>query len=153
MAQYDIMVQRYLRFKTDTATVKAVKMPILDSSFDSALNLLLCTKRGCCSAAGNTLFVDEKGDCFPCTALTSPKHRLGNILKEPFETVYIERGVKGFRQKIHFSHIEECRECDFRYFCAGDCRALSDDVTKKSPYCSLIKERYARFLQGVRPPK
>jgi len=152
MDKYDEMVKSYIKFSQEVSTLAGVKIPTIDPSFDSALNLLLCVKRGCCSAGGNNLFIDEQGDCYPCVALNQSEHKLGNIFEEPFETIYNERAVQKFRQRIHVDRIDECRECPFKYFCAGDCRALGNDVREKSPYCALIKERYGRFLKLVRSP-
>ncbi len=47
--------------------------------------------------------MDEKGDCYPCSALVRPDCRLGNLLEEPFDVVYRERGVKGLRQRVTWS--------------------------------------------------
>lgn len=151
LAAYDEMVLSYVDNARSLATYRDVTLPEIDSGFDPAVNLLLCTRRACCGAGGTTLFVDEKGDCYPCSALVRPDCRLGNLLEEPFETVYRERGVKGFRQRVHVDRIEECRACPYRYFCAGDCRALTDDVLRRTPYCEQVKARYDRFLRLVRP--
>ncbi len=151
LAAYDELVLSYCDNARGLATYRDVTLPEIDSGFDPAVNLLLCARRACCGAGGTTLFVDEKGDCYPCSALVRPDCRLGNLLEEPFEVVYGERSVKGFRQRIHVDRIEECRGCPYRYFCAGDCRALTDDVLRRTPYCEQVRERYDRFLRLVRP--
>jgi radical SAM protein with 4Fe4S-binding SPASM domain len=148
-AEYDKLIKGYLKQKKGLSSFKGTKIPVVEASFDPSFNLLLPGKRACCGAGGNQLFINELGDCYPCVALVRPEHLLGNVFLEPLEQIYQDKGVLKFRQSIHIDHIVECSDCSFRYFCAGDCRAMAESSKQRSPYCELIKERYDLFLKNI----
>lgn len=149
---YDLLVNEFLKQRRGLKSiVQATKLAIVDASFDPCCNLLLPGKRACCGAGGNQLYINEDGDCYPCAALVRPEHLLGNVFQDEMERIYHEEAVLKFRQSIHIDHITECSECSFRYFCAGDCRAIAERSDQRSPYCELIKERYHRFLKQLAP--
>lgn len=150
---YDQLMKIYVQETRSRSSWGKAKIPVVDTQFDPAFNLLTTIKRACCGAAGSTLFINEKGDCYPCTALNKDEHKLGNLFETPIEDIYYKKAALEFRQSVHVDNIEDCGKCPFKYFCAGDCRALSPSVKDKSPYCEIIKERYSKFLQNISLPR
>ncbi len=150
---YDRLVRIFMESTKANTNSTNIKMPTVDSYFDPSLGLLNTTKRACCGAASSILFVNELGECYPCAALNRPDLSLGNLFNTSIEKIYYKKAVTEFRQNIHVDNIEECQKCVFKYICAGDCRALSNDIKEKTPYCELIKRRYHTFLKNVYLPK
>lgn len=149
--QYDALVETYYKLSRElTYYRRDPKGVMIDSSFDPALGLLLRAKRTSCGAGECSLFVDGQGDCYPCSALSQPDHRLGNLLEKPWEQIYGDGAALRFRQAIHVEGDRECGGCAFKYFCGGHCHALTEDVRQRTPYCELVKGRFHQFLKAVR---
>jgi radical SAM protein with 4Fe4S-binding SPASM domain len=72
---------------------------------------------------GHTLLVDAQGDIYPCSLLTNPRFRLGNVAKTPLADALASAKLAelvalcGRRQE----EIAECRACAWRHFCQGGC--------------------------------
>lgn len=74
--------------------------------------------------AGETLYITANGDIFPCIMLRFPEFKVGNIRKNDLCEIY----KTDLMQKIlkwTIKDIEQCRDCDIRYFCGGGCRAYA----------------------------
>jgi radical SAM protein with 4Fe4S-binding SPASM domain len=72
---------------------------------------------------GHTLLVDAQGDIYPCSLLTEPRFRLGNVaetsLAEALASEQLAQLVAlcGRRR----DEIAECQACAWRHFCQGGC--------------------------------
>jgi radical SAM protein with 4Fe4S-binding SPASM domain len=72
---------------------------------------------------GHTLLVDARGDIYPCSLLTEPRFRLGNVaetsLADALASAKLARlAVLCERRR---EEIEECRSCTWKHFCQGGC--------------------------------
>ncbi|MCR5148509.1 MAG: radical SAM protein [Eubacterium sp.] len=101
-----------------------------------------------CGMGMSEVFIDDKGDVYPCRMTYSSEYYLGNILQEDFNDI-LDR-VKDVTSKLHVDRLEGCKDCDYRYLCGGGCRiyhkAYSGSIYKNHiPIC----EAYKRQLKSV----
>ncbi len=74
--------------------------------------------------AGETLYITANGDIFPCIMLRFPEFKVGNIRENDLCEVYKTDLVQELLRWT-IKDIEQCRDCDIRYFCGGGCRAYA----------------------------
>lgn len=93
------------------------------SSLDDDVDAVACAPapRATCGL-GMNLYIAPDGVCYPCYALTGPRHDLGNALAEGLPAVL--RRNDGYRRATVDSNARCCR-CFLRYLCGGTCRAWS----------------------------
>jgi radical SAM protein with 4Fe4S-binding SPASM domain len=146
---YDKLIQTYAEQYKFLKTYKDIKIPMIETSFDPCLNLLVPIKKACCSAGGTHLYINEEGDCYPCAILQQEKNYLGNVFEKSLNEIHKIEGILKFRQDVHVDKIPECQNCAFKQFCAGDCRALYESNKETNPYCGLTKSRYHNYLKNI----
>lgn len=105
-----------------------------------------------CGVGSSYMVVDQRGNIAKChmeierkiTDITAP---------DPFKMLQLD--VIGI-QNVHVDQKEGCRECQWRYWCAGGCPALTHRVTGrydvKSPNCRIYKALFPDVLrlEGLR---
>ncbi|MFX1562371.1 MAG: radical SAM protein [Promethearchaeota archaeon] len=69
-----------------------------------------------CSAAYSSLAIEPNGDVLPCQSYYQP---LGNILKDPWETIWNHDLAKALRG--HLILDDKCQTCDLLKACGGGC--------------------------------
>ncbi|MCL6450015.1 MAG: SPASM domain-containing protein [Acetobacteraceae bacterium] len=88
------------------------------------------------------------GTVYPCAALHRSELALGNIGREPLAAIH-ERSRKTYG-RLTIDDQEDCRDCDFRHFCAGGCRAITYAATgrfeSRAPNCQAIQDRIINAL-------
>jgi uncharacterized protein len=97
---------------------------------------------------GMNLYIGPDGTCYPCYALMSKRHMLGNAIDEGLMAV-LERN-KAYQQVTVDSNLR-CRSCVLRYVCGGFCRAWSvDGDPNASPVdCNALHSRALKLLGGA----
>ncbi len=70
---------------------------------------------------GEILYITSNGDSFPCLYMNFPEFKLGNIREKSLSEMYKNELVHTILE-LTVNDIEECKECDFRYYCRGGCR-------------------------------
>lgn len=105
-----------------------------------------------CAVGESYLVIDHKGNVSKCQM----------EIEKPVTTIYAEdplsliRGDKIGIQNLPVMEKEGCRECEWRFWCAGGCPALTFRSTGrydiKSPYCHIYKAVYPALLrlEGLR---
>ncbi|MBU7014000.1 MAG: radical SAM protein [Theionarchaea archaeon] len=73
---------------------------------------------------GETIYIRANGDIFPCFYLQFPEFRVGNIKENDLFEIYEHKIMKDLL-KMTVADIEECRECEIRYYCGGACRGFA----------------------------
>jgi uncharacterized protein len=69
---------------------------------------------------GMNLYIGPNGESFPCYALVSTHHELGNVLMDGLSAVLAQNDVY---RGISVDTSSRCRDCALRYLCGGLCRA------------------------------
>jgi radical SAM protein with 4Fe4S-binding SPASM domain len=75
-----------------------------------------------CSAADGLLSIAPDGQVLPCSSFAQG---VGNLLREPFETIWNRRAARYWRQKGFLP--PGCRECDLADLCCGACPLYWDE--------------------------
>ncbi len=77
-----------------------------------------------CTAALTSMALEPNGDVLPCQSYYNP---LGNILKDPWDTIWKHPLAKQLRQHTHTSLMPECKTCDIVNVCGGGCPLYMED--------------------------
>ncbi len=105
-----------------------------------------------CGAGHNYLVIDQHGGIARCH-MEIERSLAGIFTEDPLAAIKTE--TSGF-QNVPVDEKEECRNCEWRYWCAGGCPLLTYRTTGrndgKSPYCNVYKTLYPELLrlEGLR---
>ncbi len=148
---YDKLVQEFYKSFEDMRNLN-VRLPIIDTSFDPASELLSPLKKERCSAGILTIAIDPKGDVFPCAALMRREMLyFGNVFEEGLEKIY-KRGRDKMIELFSVEKNDKCKECLFRYFCGGGCRATAKDLKECDYLCDIFQKRFIDFWKRISLP-
>ena len=94
---------------------------------------------------GMNLNIAPDGECFPCHALMSARHALGNALTDGLDAA-LERN-RAYRAVTVDSNVQ-CAQCTLRYLCGGFCRAwgTNDDPNAPPADCAALARRATELL-------
>ncbi len=72
---------------------------------------------------GRLLLVDAAGDIYPCSLVTGPQFRLGNVADTPLAQALASEALAGLVRLCagRSEEIEACRACTWRHFCQSSC--------------------------------
>ena len=89
------------------------------NQYASKLRAGSATVVGCGAAHGNVPAVNANGDVYPCIYLVGIKRfYLGNIM----DASYPKRDLLAqLYDELQVDHLEDCRQCAWRYLCSGSC--------------------------------
>ncbi len=105
-----------------------------------------------CGAGHNYLVVDHHGRIARCQ-MEIERSVTDVTAQDPLEVIRMQSA--GF-QNVAVDDKEGCRECQWRYWCAGGCPLLTYRVTgrsdAKSPYCNVYQALFPELLrlEGLR---
>jgi uncharacterized protein len=126
------------------------KESIIGSMFDMMNPLTPHQKT--CGAGENYMVFNPKGEISKCQM--DMKNSVATYKDEdPIKRI---REDKKFVKSYEVDEIEECKECDIRYFCTGGCPMQTyykeGQYKKKSPNCNIYKAIYPSLLrlEGMR---
>lgn len=92
--------------------------------FDSAFGPVPPTYRYHeCKAGVGTFYLKENGDIYPCTSMSHPRFRVGNIRKRPLAEIWASEEMSAMSRYPREQVEEPCRSCDNYTACHGACRA------------------------------
>jgi radical SAM protein with 4Fe4S-binding SPASM domain len=72
-----------------------------------------------CSAAQYNMTIQPDGSVIPCQSWF--KEVLGNILTDPWASIWSHPVAKGFRDRTYLDNREECKQCEYLSQCYGGC--------------------------------
>jgi radical SAM protein with 4Fe4S-binding SPASM domain len=72
-----------------------------------------------CSAAQYNMTIEPDGSVIPCQSWL--KEKVGNILTDPWSSIWNHPVSEDFRQKNYLKGKEECAECEYLDQCYGGC--------------------------------
>ena len=137
------MIQGLL--ETLTKVEKSSNLKKINFKFDSLDPINPHSKT--CGAGENYLVFNPYGEIAKCQMQMEKivaTHEDNNPLRKIRED-------KQFVKSQNIDEVEECKECEIRYFCTAGCPAHSHYVNgvygKKSPNCNIYKAVYPRLLK------
>ena len=112
--------------------------------------------------AGEKLMVDSNGDVYPCSMISHPDYRLGNIRHGSLSDIQSSPELKQMYQQFacRIERIAKCQACQWRGFCRAACPGVAlwqkgtiwdiDDLcdVRADLYSKLIF-KYAEELHGI----
>ncbi len=116
---------------------------------DTPINANLAVTAGCGAGCGQ-MSISAAGDVYPCHMLHCDEFNMGSALETKGSGVALDCD----RFPITVDSIDECKDCDIRFFCGGGCRARayrhSKNIQAKDPYCTLMKSFYSQLFDTIK---
>jgi uncharacterized protein len=114
-------------------------------SFDDAAEALARVRVSATCGLGMNLYVAPDGAAFPCFALVSAPHGLGNVLADGLDAV-LERNT--LYRSMGVDADSRCCTCALRYLCGGLCRAWGEPDARDTTAadCTLLHRRACSLL-------
>ena len=119
---------------------------------DSPLNYDLSVGHSCGFCKHN-ISVSSDGTVYPCHMLHDQAYALGNILESSLDSILSCNPKASYFQALSVDHFESCGQCEYKYLCAGGCRAravfVNKDIKAQDPYCVMYKTYFENFIRSV----
>jgi radical SAM protein with 4Fe4S-binding SPASM domain len=79
-----------------------------------------------CGMGGTEIYVDSRGDVFPCRLITDEAYLAGNIRQGSLSEIFSAPVMVDLRSSAVFAgeNLPDCHGCYVRGICAGGCRAF-----------------------------
>jgi uncharacterized protein len=101
---------------------------------------------------GQAMVVEHNGDFYSCDHFVYPENKLGNILEKPMSM------LAGSAQQVRFGSAKsdflpsDCRACDVRFACNGECPKHRFTTTESGEYgLNYLCAGYKQFFRHVDP--
>jgi radical SAM protein with 4Fe4S-binding SPASM domain len=104
-------------------------------------------KRYCFLGTG-VLHVEPDGSIYPCSALITPKYRLGSLIhcltSSELMSIWRNSDILNSLRDLTIDKLPLCSGCEIKNYCAGGCRTAAywstGDIAGVSPYCRVSRE-------------
>lgn len=123
--------------------------------FDVALESWAHVPQSLCvfsERCGRALAVEHNGDFYSCDHFVYPDNKLGNILERPIASLVNSRQQTLFGDAKEIGLPSDCRECDVRFACNGECPKHRFTTTAKGEYgLNYLCAGYKHFFHHIDP--
>ena len=123
--------------------------------FDTALAKWLGVPGGVCQFAeecGRAMALEHNGDVYACDHYVYPRYRLGNVGTDALADIVDGGAMRRFGEAKRTTLPRQCRECEWRFACNGDCPKHRFAVTRDGePGLSYLCPAYTRFFRHAAP--
>ena len=137
-------------WKNDALILKT-KLKLSKRDLHSVLNdkALPEGRRVCCGMGISEIFINERGNVYPCRMTYSDEYYLGNMLTS--DMAAIQKNVERITKDLSVDSLESCKGCDYKYLCGGGCRmyhcAYTGSIYKSHPpLCAVLKRQLESLL-------
>lgn len=101
-------------------------------------------QRQMCGVASAEIYVNERGEVYPCRLFVADAYKLGNLKDNTLMEIINNETTKNFKEGMKVDSIESCSKCEVKYLCGGGCRSSHACYTdamslSHAPLCNLIK--------------
>lgn len=101
---------------------------------------------------GRALALEHNGDVYQCDHFVYPQYKLGNVNRTPLSQLADSTAAWRFGQEKRDSLPRQCRECEVRRFCNGDCPKHRFCRTEDGEWgLSYLCPAYRRFFKHIQP--
>lgn len=109
----------------------------------------VCIFRPTC---GDALALEHTGDVYSCDHFVEPAFRLGNVTEQPLGTLIASGRQREFGAVKAVNLPEQCRTCDFRFACHGECPKNRFTVTAEGEeHLNYLCAGYLAYFRHVDP--
>lgn len=123
--------------------------------FDSTLANWVGQAPGLCTLAkecGHAGVMEFNGDVYSCDHFVYPEHRLGNLQEKTITEMMYSAQQNEFARFKHQQLPQQCRECQFRFACHGECPKNRFMTDKYGNYgLNYLCKGYYQFFAHVAP--
>jgi uncharacterized protein len=100
--------------------VGKIFVQLFDVSLESwyGMQPSLCVFRETC---GDAMIIEHNGDVYSCDHFVYPENKLGNIMKNPLESLVNSGQQRKFGTDKLMSLPNYCKNCEVRFACNGEC--------------------------------
>jgi len=123
--------------------------------FDATLANWVGEAPGVCSLApecGHAGVMEWNGDVYSCDHFVFPEYKLGNLHDLTLSEMMYSNAQRAFGKMKSESLPDQCRECDVRFACNGECPKNRFLTTPSGqPGLNYLCEGYKRFFHHVKP--
>jgi len=123
--------------------------------FDATLAKWLGVPGGTCvqsETCGRALAMEHNGDLYACDHYVYPRYKLGNVLNDSMAAIADSERMREFGEAKRSRLPRQCRECEVRFACNGDCPKHRFARTKDGePGLSYLCPAYYRFFTHSAP--
>jgi uncharacterized protein len=92
--------------------------------FDVTLGKWVGAPGGVCMYAetcGRAIAMEHNGDLYACDHYVYPRYKLGNVMNESIASMADSQQMQDFGEAKRSTLTKQCRECEVRFCCNGDC--------------------------------
>jgi len=123
--------------------------------FDVALESWAQVPQSLCVFApkcGQALAVEHNGDLYSCDHFVYPENKLGNILERSLAGMVSSRQQALFGDAKEAALVSDCRQCDVRFACNGECPKHRFTTAKSGEYgLNYLCAGYKHFFRHIDP--
>lgn len=99
-----------------------------------------CLEGKCnCGTGEQLISVGTDGSLYPCHMLMEDEFKMGNLLEKDVMSLLVHNAKRKYGVEV--DDMDGCKECEFKYLCAGGCRAraylYTDKIASKDPFCPM----------------
>jgi uncharacterized protein len=123
--------------------------------FDVALESWYGVPQSLCVFApkcGSALAVEHNGDLYSCDHFVYPENKLGNLMERPLQSLVESPQQTRFGNAKETGLPSDCRECDVRFACNGECPKHRFTQTVSGEYgLNYLCAGYKHFFLHIDP--
>lgn len=109
-----------------------------------------------CNACIEQVFIDHKGDIYPCPSLTEEEYLIGSVFDEDVVVSLRDNNLRentGFENlnKLYPFNFEKCKDCDVNIFCLkcpARVNTVKDNDKELNRWCGLMKKNIELAIWG-----
>ena len=109
-----------------------------------------------CNACIEQVFIDHKGDIYPCPSLIEEEYLIGSIFNEYIVSNLRDNSLSrntGFEnlKKLYPFNFKKCKDCDVNIFCLkcpANINTVKDNDKELDKWCSLMKKNIELAIWG-----
>jgi uncharacterized protein len=124
--------------------------------FDVALAAWMGQRPGLCvfePTCGLGLAMEHNGDLYACDHFVEPHYKLGNIVETPLVDLVTSEAQRTFGQDKRDTLPKQCRDCEVRFVCNGECPKNRILVTSDGePGLNYLCAGYKSFFTHIDHP-
>ncbi|BDD07373.1 anaerobic sulfatase maturase [Aureibacter tunicatorum] len=100
---------------------------------------------------GDALAIEHNGDVYSCDHFVYPEYKLGNVNDSSFQSLLKLPAQERFGYDKYNSLPLQCRECEFRFACNGECPKNRFGVVKNGEKVAYLCEAYRMYFTHISP--
>jgi radical SAM protein with 4Fe4S-binding SPASM domain len=107
-----------------------------------------------CGMGTGEIYVDSRGNVYPCKLVTTPEWRAGNIRERPLKEILLNSPALQRAHNLSITKQLGCRTCIIRRLCGGGCRGMhmgytGDPLVNAPQFCWILRHQRIAYLWSL----